>query len=146
MRTSTPPIVTAWFSEATDDGGLADRVVADVEDERDLLEHEREREGRHEHHRWRLRAQRPEDRALHRQRERDHDREAGEDARRDRPVGGERERVGAGHDQLAVGEVDEPEHPEDEPDPDRHQRVDGAEADGVDQGLGVDRGEEAHAR
>ena len=59
----------------------------------------------------------------------------------DRPARGERERVRAGHDQLPVGEVDEPQDAEDEPDPDRHQRVDGAEADGVDQGLGVDGGE-----
>ena len=79
--------------------------------------------------------------------QRDHDREAGDDARRDRPARREGERVGAGHDQLPVGEVDEPEHAEDEPDPDRHQRVDGAEADGVDERLGIDRGErQAHAR
>ena len=37
-----------------------------------------------------------------------------------------------------------PEHPEDEPDPDRHQCVDRAEPDRVDERLGVDRGD--HAR
>ena len=58
----------------------------------------------------------------------------------------EGERVGAGHDELAVGEVDEPQDAEDEADPDRHQRVDGAEADGVDQRLRVDRGDDAHER
>ena len=46
-----------------------------------------------------------------------------------------RERVGAGHDQLAVGEVDEPQDAEDEADPDRHQRVDRAQADRVDEHL-----------
>ena len=60
------------------DGRLADRAVADVEDQRDRLEQERDREGGHEHHRRRLRPQRPEDGALHQERERDHDREAGE--------------------------------------------------------------------
>ena len=55
-----------------------------------------------------------------------------------RPVGRERERVRPGHDQLPVGEVDEPQDAEDESDPDRHQRVDRAEADRVDQGLGID--------
>ena len=59
----------------------------------------------------------------------------------DRPARRERERVGAGHDQLPVGEVDEPQDAEDEPDPDRHQRVDGAEPDRVDERLGVDGGD-----
>ena len=58
-----------------------------------------------------------------------------------RPGGGVRERVRAGHDQLAVGEVDEPQDAEDEADADGHQRVGRAEADGVDDHLGVDRGE-----
>ena len=40
------------------------------------------------------------------------------------PLGGEGERVRAGHDQLAVREVDEPQDAEDEADADRHQRVD----------------------
>ena len=40
----------------------------------------------------------------------------------------ERERERAGHHELPVREVDEPEHAEDEADPDRHQRVDGPEA------------------
>ena len=85
-------------------------------------------------------AQRPEDDPLHRERERDHDGEAEDDPRPQRPVPlrGERQRVGPGHDQLAVGEVDEPEHAEDEADPDGHQRVDRAEAGGVDEHLPVD--------
>ena len=70
-------------------GRLAERVVADVDEQRDALEQERDGEGGHEHHRRRLRPQRPEDGALHRQRERDHDREARRDAARDRPGGGE---------------------------------------------------------
>ena len=63
------------------------------------------------------------------ERERQHDGEADEDRRpvRQAPLRAEREREGAGHDQLPVGEVDEPQHAEDEPDPDRHQRVDAAE-------------------
>ena len=54
-------------------------------------------------------------------------------------VGREREREGAGHDELAVREVDEAEHAEDEADPDRHQRVDRADADRVDLHLRLDR-------
>ena len=48
---------------------------------------------------------------------------------------GECERVRTGHHELAVGEVDEAEHPEHEADPDRHQRIDRAERGRVDQGL-----------
>ena len=58
-----------------------------------------------------------------------------------RPVRGVGERVGAGHDELAVGEVDEPQDAEDEADADRHERVRRAEADRVDDHLGVDRRE-----
>ena len=46
---------------------------------------------------------------------------------------GERER--AGHDQLAVGEVDEPHHAEDETDSDGDERVRSSRADGVDERL-----------
>jgi len=78
------------------------------------------------------------ERAVHHERERhDHD-EAGDDAPDDGPVRSEGERVGARHDQLPVGEVDEAEHPEHEADPDRHQCVDGAEADCVGKRLGID--------
>ena len=49
-----------------------------------------------------------------------------------------RERVRAGHDQLAVGEVDEAQHAEDEADADRHQRVDRAERERVGERLPVD--------
>ena len=60
----------------------------------------------------------------------------------DRPVavGGERERERAGHHELAVREVDEPQDAEDEADADRHQRVDRADADRVDLHLRLDRG------
>ena len=70
----------------------------------------------------------------------EHDGEAEDDPRPHRPVplGRERERERAGHDQLAVGEVDEPEDAEDEADADGHERVDGAEADRVDLHLQVD--------
>ena len=54
------------------------------------------------------------------------------------PLRGEREREGAGHDELAVREVDEAQHAEDEPDADRHQRVDRAERDAVGERLPVD--------
>ena len=114
---------------------LAELAVAQVDDQRDRLEQERDRERRHEHHRRRLPAQRPEDDEVHRQRERDHDGEAGDDAPRDRPARGEGERVGAGHDQLAVGEVDEPQDAEDEADADGHQRVDRPEPDRVGERL-----------
>jgi hypothetical protein len=56
----------------------------------------------------------------------------------------EGERVRAGHDQLPVGEVDEAQDAEDEPDPDGHQRIDRSEADRVGQGLRVDRGDDRH--
>ena len=61
----------------------------------------------------------------------------------ERPARREGERVRAGHHELAVGEVDEPQHAEDEADPDRHQRVDGAEAESVESGLEVEGGEES---
>src|SRR2546430_1936161 len=51
-------------------------------------------------------------------RERDHDRGAVPPSLR------EHEHVGRDHDQLPVGEVDEPQHAEHEPDPDGDQRVD----------------------
>ena len=51
---------------------------------------------------------------------------------------GEREREGARHDELPVGEVDEAQHAEDEADADRHQRVDRADPDRVHLHLGVD--------
>ena len=50
----------------------------------------------------------------------------------------QRERERAGHHELAVGEVDEPQHAEDEADADRHQRVDRAERDRVGERLPVD--------
>ena len=112
---------------------LAERVVALVDDERDRSA------GRTRPQRSRRAssratgAQRPEDDALHRQRERDHDREAQDDAPHDRPVAVGREREGAGHDELPVGEVDEPQHAEDEADAHGHQRVDRAEPDRVDE-------------
>ena len=59
------------------------------------------------------------------------------------------QRVRAGHHQLAVGEVDEPQHAEDEADPDGHQRVDRAQPDRVGQGLEVrevEGGEDHEAR
>ena len=59
-------------------------------------------------------------------------REAGDDAPEQRPRRRVGERVRAGHDQLAVGEVDEPQHAEDEPDADGHERVRRAQADRVD--------------
>ena len=85
-------------------------------------------------------AQRPEDGPLHRQRQDDHDREAERDPHADRPaaLGCEGERERARHDQLAVGEVHQPEHAEDEPDADRHQREDRAEPDRVHLHLQVD--------
>ena len=57
----------------------------------------------------------------------------------DRPaaLGRERERVRAGHDQLPVREVDEPEDAEDETDADRHQRIDPAQPDSVGERLPV---------
>ena len=80
---------------------------------------------------------------------RDHDAEAERDPDHERqvPLGREGERVGAGHHELPVREVDEPEHAEDEPDADRHQRVHGPEADRVDDHLPADAEEpERHER
>ena len=48
--------------------------------------------------------------------------------------------------ELAVGEVHEPQDAEDEADADGHQRVGRAEADRVDDHLGVDRRERECAR
>src|SRR6185437_8068820 len=45
--------------------------------------------------------------------------------------------VGGDHDQLPVREVDEPQHAEDEPDPDGDQRVHRPQPDGIDQCLDV---------
>jgi hypothetical protein len=83
---------------------------------------------------------------VHQQRERHDHGEAGGDAQRERPGGREGERVRAGHHELAVSEVDEPQHAEDEADPHRHQRIDGAEAEGVGDGLEVQGGEQHQAR
>ena len=65
--------------------------------------------------------------------ERDDDGEAGGD--RDDPwrAAQHRERVAAGGDQLAVGEVDESHHAEHEADPDADDGVHRAEPDSVDQ-------------
>ena len=78
-------------------------------------------------------------------REREHDREAEDDPgpHRPAPLRGERERERARHHELAVGEVDEAQHAEDEPDPDRHQRVDRAERERVGERLPVDVEERA---
>ena len=117
--------------------GLAERAEGE---QRDALQQECDREGRDEHHRGRLRAQRPEDDEVHQERQRDDDAEAERDPDDERqiPLRRECERVGAGHDELAVREVDEPQDAEDETDPDRHERVDGAEPDRVDDHLPAD--------
>jgi hypothetical protein len=122
------------------DRGLADQVVVpEIDEERDRLQHEGDREGRDQHHGRRGRSQRAEDGSFHQQRERDDDGEAGDDADDHGLVGREGERVRAGHDQLAVGEVDQPQDAEHEADADGHQRIDRALADGVDEDLGVGR-------
>ena len=127
-------------------GDLPERAERE---QRDALQQECDRERRDEHHRGRLRAQRPEHEQVHRDREREHDAEAEEnpDPARQIPLRGEGERVGAGHDQLPVREVDEAQHAEDEADPDRHQRVDAAERERVGERLPVDVEDgERHAR
>src|SRR5581483_7646339 len=58
------------------------------------------------------------------------------------PLRRERKRERAGHDQLAVREVDQAEDAEDEPDADRHQGVDAAERDRIRDRLPRD----AHAK
>ena len=137
LRMSTSPIETGRLSSDERCGGLPQRPEPE---QRDALEQERDRERRDQHHGRRLGAQRTEDDALHRQGQEDHDGEAQRDSDAYRPaaVGGERERERAGHDQLPVGEVDEPEHAEDEADADGHQREDRAEPDRVDLHLQVD--------
>jgi len=59
---------------------------------------------------------------------------------------GERERECARHHELAVGEVDEPQHAEHEADPDRHQRVHRAERRCVGERLPVDVEETDHEK
>src|SRR5919204_1538003 len=118
-------------------------------EQRDALQEEGDGERRDEHDRRRVLAQRPEDEPVHQQRERDDDAEAEEDPTPERPapLRGEREREGTRHDELAVCEVDEPQDSEHEPDANRHQRVDGAEPDRVDERLPVDvEDRERHAR
>ena len=140
--TSVPKIDPRQVEPRERRRGLAERVVALVDDERDRLQEKRDRKGRDEHRRGRLRTERAEDDALHRHREGDHDREAQDDAGPHGPVAVGREREGErpGHHELPVREVDEPEHAEDEADTDGHQRVDGADPDRVDLHLRIDRG------
>ena len=45
------------------------------------------------------------------------------------------QRIAGDRDQLAMGEIDQPHDPEDQPDAERGQRVEAADADGVDEGL-----------
>ena len=145
MRTSTPPIVTTWFSDATETAGSPivpsrmSRISATAWSRNatakvvtSITAGDCVRSGR------KTTPSIANESAITTAKQ-------ASDTPGDGPAGRERERVGAGHDQLPVGEVDEPEHPEDEADPDRHQRVDGAEADGVDERLGID-GRDDHAR
>ena len=118
-----------WFSGATDDATSPIVSSRRSMQQRDRLEHEGDREGRDEHHRAATASRSGRkttrsiaiDIAMHRRAK--HVRTL-QTTGHDRRV---RERVGAGHDQLAVGEVDQPQHAEDEADADRHQRVDRAE-------------------
>src|SRR5207237_5556830 len=86
----------------------------------------------------------------HQQREDEHDAEAESDSAPNGPTALRRKRqcVRAGHDELAVGEVDEPQDAEDKADPHRHQRVDRAEPDRVGERLPIDAedGQGAHVR
>ena len=79
--------------------------------------------------------------------EHEDDAEAEHDPGPHRPVavGREGERVGAGHDQLPVREVDQPQDAEDEADADGHEREDRAQPDRVDDGLRVDDAEQVQA-
>ena len=80
------------------------------------------------------------------EREHEHDGEAEDDRRphRPAPLGGHGERERARHHELAVGEVDEAQHAEDEADADGHQRVDRAERNRVGERLPVDVEEREH--
>ena len=73
-------------------------------------------------------------------REHEHDGEAERDSGPDgpAPVGRERKRERTRHDQLPVGEVDEPQDAEDEPDADSHEGVDRTERDAVSERLPID--------
>ena len=89
---------------------------------------------RQQHRDVRRAADRPVGDPLHEQadddRADDHDRHRG----RERQPGAEAEDrdVGRDHHQVAVGEVDEPQDPEDHRQPDRHERVQAARAQRVD--------------
>ncbi len=88
-------------------------------------------------------AQRPEGQPLHAERQ---DRHHEYRRQRHHDVGLARqavERESADHDQLAMGEIDQPHDAEDQPDAERGQRVDGAQADGVDGVLQDDHGARA---
>src|SRR6266516_3973144 len=85
---------------------------------------------------------------IHRDGERHDDAEAQEDPDPDGPTAlvREGERVGTGHHELAVGEVDEAEDAEDQADADRHQRIDAAEPECIGKCLPVGAEHGRHER
>ena len=95
----------------------------------------RDRERAHQQHRGIGAPQRPEGDQLEQQGGSDHDQDRAQELqRRRRPV--ERpERVAADHDQLPVGEVEQPHDPEDQRHAEGEQRVEAAEAERVDRVL-----------
>jgi len=99
------------------------------------LQRERDGERRHEGRGGGGVAQRPEGQALGEHGERHGRQQARRDGQRHGPVARERQGVGAGGDELAVGEVDEAQDAEDEGDPHRHERVEGALGHTVEGGL-----------
>ena len=107
---------------------------ADEQDER-LLQEEADGEGRDQKRRGIGIAQRPEGDALGRQREQNCGEKAAEKHQRDGLAEKRQERVAGDHDQLAMGEVDQPHDAEDEPDAERRQRVEAAYAQRIHERL-----------
>ena len=114
---------------AAEDGQEVDalRPRADEEDQR-LLQEEAHREGRDEQRRRIGVAERPEGDALGDQRQHDRRDEAGDERDRQRRAEEGEQGVAGDHDQLAMGEVDQPHDAEDQPDAEGGEGIEAADA------------------
>jgi hypothetical protein len=110
------------------------RTRADEEDHH-LLHEEADGEGGNEERGGVSLAQRPEGGALGGERQHDRRDEAAGEHDRERLPEQREQRVAGGHDQLAMGEVDEPHHAKNQPDAERGQRIEAADADRIDERL-----------
>jgi hypothetical protein len=121
LRMSTPETVTGWLSDESDDA-----IFPSGPNQSSATLCSRNATA--------------EDEPVHQDREHEHRGEAERDPRphRPAPLRGEGQRERTRHHELAVGEVDKPQHAEDEADADGHKCIDGAEGDRVGERLPVD--------